>query len=66
MLGVEDAAMLGSVHSAMLARVAVSSDSDMVGLRLSMLVLSDEIWDVATIAVDLAVKWPLTQGCVCQ
>jgi len=65
-LGVGGAAMLGRVHSAVLAKVVVSSGSDMVELRLLKLALSNEIWDVATVVVDLAAKQPLTQCCVCQ
>jgi hypothetical protein len=65
-LNVGNCVVLGRVHSAVLARVVVSSDSDGGRLRLS-LALSDEIWDVATVAVAPAgAKWPFTRGCVCQ
>ena len=65
-LGVDECVVLGRVHSVVLARVVVSSDSDGRKLRLS-LSLSDEIWDVATVALAPAgAKRPFTRGCVCQ
>jgi hypothetical protein len=67
-LSVGDAVALGNVQSAVLARVVVSSDSDGKELKLLRLALLNEIWEVATVVVDLAAgaKWPLTRGCVCQ
>jgi hypothetical protein len=65
-LNVGDGVLLDRVHSVVLARVVVSSDSDGSEIRLS-LSLMDEIWDVETMAVASAgVKRPLTRGCACQ
>ena len=70
MLGVDECVVLGRVHSVVLARVVVSSDSDgrKLGRKLRFsLSLSDEIWDVATVALAPAgAKRPFTRGCVCQ
>jgi hypothetical protein len=66
MLGAGVDVMLASDHSIVLARVEVLSMSENGRLKL-LLVLSDEIWDMAmVVVVPVGAKQPFMWGCVCQ